>query len=313
MSKTIVIAIGGNSLIKDKSHLAVSDQYLAVVETCKELVSLVKAGHKLVITHGNGPQVGFILRRSELSSHELHMVPLDSCVADTQGAIGYNIQMAMQNEFKRENINGSVVTVVTQIVVDKDDPAFKTPAKPIGTFLSQEDAIKRKKENNWSVVEDAGRGYRRVVASPAPIEIIELDSIKELLGKNRVVVAVGGGGIPVIRDKNGMLMGVEAVIDKDNASALLAEKLNADLYIISTAVDKVCLNFNKDNEKKLDTITLKQADVYLKEGHFAAGSMLPKIIAAIDFVKATGNKGIITNPMNLMRAIEGTAGTVIKP
>jgi carbamate kinase len=313
MSKLVVLAIGGNSLIKDSSHISVKDQYQSVVETSRHLVEMLKMGHHLVITHGNGPQVGFILRRSELSSHELHMVPLDSCGADTQGAIGYNIQMAMNNEMRKAGISNTVATVVTQVLVDKDDPAFTNPSKPIGSFMDKEKAEKHQQENNWSVVEDAGRGYRRVVASPMPKEIIEYDAIKTLVDQNMVVVCVGGGGIPVIRDEGGNLVGAEAVIDKDNASSLLARQLHADLFVISTAVEKVYINFGKPDQKALDKITVAEAKQYIEEGHFAAGSMLPKIKAMIEFIEATGKEGLITDPEHLAEALAGETGTMIVP
>jgi carbamate kinase len=313
MSKLLVLAIGGNSLIKDPSHVTVHDQYLSVVETCKHLVQMLKMGYRLVITHGNGPQVGFVLRRSELSSHELHLVPLDSCGADTQGAIGYNIQMAMQNEMRKEGITNTVATIVTQVLVDKGDPAFQKPTKPIGSFMNKEKAEKHHHENNWSVIEDAGRGYRRVVPSPIPKEIIEFDAIKALVEQNMIVVAVGGGGIPVIRDNEGNLEGVEAVIDKDSASNLLARQLNADLFIISTTVEKVFLNYGKPDQKALDQMTVAEAKAYIENGHFAPGSMLPKIKALIEFIEATGNKGLITNPEHLVPALEGKTGTMVVP
>ncbi len=309
MSKLVVVAIGGNSLIKDSQHASVRDQYQSVVETGKHLVKMLQMGYRLVITHGNGPQVGFILRRSELASSELHMVPLDSCGADTQGAIGYHIQMAMQNELRKQGMRGTVVSVVTQVLVDRDDPAFDHPAKPIGSFMDRETAEKYQREKNWDVLEDAGRGYRRVVASPRPQKIIEFDAIKALVEQDMVVVAAGGGGIPVVRDEHGDLAGVEAVIDKDTASSLLARKLKADLFIISTAVDKVCLNFGTPDQKTLDRMTAAEAKAYIEAGHFAPGSMLPKIQAMIEFIEATGHEGLITNPQHLALALEGKTGT----
>lgn len=313
MSKLVVLAIGGNSLIKDPRHTTVRDQYQSVVETCKHLVKMLKMGHRLVITHGNGPQVGFILRRTELASSELHRVPLDSCGADTQGAIGYNIQMAMQNELRKEGLSKTVATIVTQVLVDKEDPAFKNPSKPIGSFMDREKAEQHQREDSWAVVEDAGRGYRRVVASPMPKDIIEFDAIKALIDQNMVAVAVGGGGIPVIRDEEGNLVGVEAVIDKDNASSLLARQLHADLFIISTAVEKVYINFGKPDQKALDHMTVAEAKQYIEAGHFAPGSMLPKIKAMITFIEATGKEGLITDPDHLAEALEGKTGTKMVP
>lgn len=311
MGKLVVLAVGGNSLIVDNKHRTVADQYSACVKTCGHLVGMLKHNFNFVITHGNGPQVGFILRRGELAKQELHMVPLDSCVADTQGAIGYNIQMAMLNEMRKVGLKRTVATVVTQVVVDCDDPSFKKPSKPIGSFMAKDEALKHKEIDHWDVVEDAGRGYRRVVASPMPREIIEFEAIEALLKKNVVVVAVGGGGIPVTRDKDGNLVGIEAVIDKDFASGLLAAKLKADIFAISTAVDRVYLNYGKDNQQAVEKMTVADAERYIKEGHFAPGSMLPKIQACVDFVKTTGGKALITNPENLDKALEGKAGTFI--
>ncbi|MCF7794310.1 MAG: carbamate kinase [Candidatus Cloacimonetes bacterium] len=311
MSKLAVIAVGGNSLIKDKSHLTVEDQYDCIVDTAHHIVRLIEKGINVVITHGNGPQVGFILLRSEISKNQIHEIPVPSAVADTQGALGYQIQQAIQNILREKNIKKNIVTVVTQVLVDKNDPAFQNPSKPIGPFLTEEDAEMKRDKFGWDVVEDAGRGWRRVVPSPFPIEIVELESIKNLIENDFLVVAVGGGGIPVIRKENGYLDGVPAVIDKDRASALLAENLNADYLIISTAVEQVCLNFGKENEKALSKLTLKEAEEFIAEGHFAKGSMLPKIEAAIQFLENGGKEVIITTPEKLADAVDGNAGTRI--
>lgn len=310
MSKTIIIAVGGNSLIIDSRHQTVPDQFSAVTATVKHVVGLIEKGYKVVITHGNGPQVGFIVLRSELARKQIHTVPLDSCVADTQGAIGYNFQMAFYNELKRRGIKTPVATVVTQVVVDRHDKAFKNPNKPIGIFYSQKDAEARTKEG-WDMMEDAGRGWRRVVASPMPKEIIEIESIRNLISNGVIVIAVGGGGIPVVRDTRGNLHGVEAVIDKDYASSLLAAELCADSFLISTAVEKVCLNFGTPKQRPLDKISLKEAKKYLKEGHFKAGSMLPKICAGISFLENGGKRVIITDPNHIEQSVAGRAGTVI--
>ncbi|HNY12458.1 MAG TPA: carbamate kinase, partial [Candidatus Wallbacteria bacterium] len=243
--KKAVIAVGGNSLIKDKNHQTVQDQYLAVCETVHHVTTMIGKGYNVIMTHGNGPQVGFILRRSEISATELHEVPLDSCGADTQGAIGYQIQQAFYNEFKKQNIKKDCATVVTQVLVDKNDPAFKNPTKPIGSFMPKDEADKRVKSDGWNVKEDAGRGYRRVVASPMPKRIVEIEAIKKLVDSDFLVVAVGGGGIPVLEDDKGNLKGTAAVIDKDFASALLAAEVKADVFIITTGVEKVCINYNK--------------------------------------------------------------------
>lgn len=313
MSKLAVVAVGGNSLIKDKDHQTVEDQYLAASETMLHIAGMIEAGYEVIITHGNGPQVGFILERSEMSRHKLHEVPLDSCGADTQGAIGYQFQMALGNEFKKRGINKSVVTVVTQVLVDKDDPAFKNPTKPIGPFYTKEQAEERRIKDKWDIAEDAGRGWRRVVASPIPKEIIEENAIKFLATNGFVVVAVGGGGIPVIRDERGFLKGAAAVIDKDFASSLLASNIKADLFMISTAVEKVYLNYGKPNQKEIDRMTLTEAKKYIEEGHFKPGSMLPKIKASISFLEKGGKEVIITCPEKIEEAIAGKTGTHIFP
>lgn len=311
MAKTAVVAVGGNSLIKDKAHQTVPDQYAAAVETCIHIAGMVAQGWNVVVTHGNGPQVGFILRRSELSAHELHDVPLDSCGADTQGAIGYMMQRALYNEFRKRGMVKEAVTVVTQVLVDKEDPAFQNPSKPIGSFMDKDAALKHRDADAWAVVEDAGRGWRRVVASPLPQRIIERDAIKTLIGKGFVVVAVGGGGIPVVEDDQGNLMGSEAVIDKDYASSLLANSIKADLLLISTAVEKVALNYGKPNQVWLDRMTLAEAKKYLAEGHFHKGSMGPKIQASLWFLERGGKEALITNPENIERALLGETGTRI--
>ncbi|HDN80267.1 MAG TPA: carbamate kinase [Chloroflexi bacterium] len=308
-----VVAIGGNSLIKDKEHQTVPDQFATACETCRHIAEMIQQGWDVIITHGNGPQVGFILLRSELARHVLHTVPLDSCGADTQGAIGYMLQQCLYNEFLRRGMKKQAATVVTQVVVDKDDPAFQNPTKPIGPFMTKEEALRRKEEDGWDVMEDAGRGWRRVVPSPIPLEIIELDAIKALVDQGFVVIAVGGGGIPVIRLEDGSLKGVEAVIDKDYASSLLAVGVQADLFLISTAVEKVALNYGKPNQVWLDKMTLEEAKRYYEEGHFPPGSMGPKIKAIIQYLEQGGKEAIITNPENLTRALKGETGTRIVP
>jgi carbamate kinase len=310
--KVAVVAIGGNSLIKDKEHQTVPDQFATTQETCVHIAGMIEQGWDVIITHGNGPQVGFILRRSELASHVLHTVPLDSCGADTQGALGYMIQQSLYNEFKLRGIDKQAVTVVTQVLVDKDDPAFQNPSKPIGPFLDREAALKRRAEEGWDVVEDAGRGWRRVVPSPIPRRIIERDAIKNLSDAGFVVIAVGGGGIPVI-EENGKLKGTAAVIDKDYASSLLALAIGVDLFLISTAVEKVALNFGQPNQEWLDRITLAEARQYLEEGHFAPGSMYPKIQAIVDFLERGGKEALVTNPENIERALAGETGTRVVP
>ena len=313
-NKLAVVAIGGNSLIKDEAHKTVEDQYQAAKETTHHIADMIEAGWDVAIGHGNGPQVGFILRRSEIAAkvEGMHEVPLDVCGADSQGAIGYALQQNLQNELYRRGIKKPVATVVTQVLVDKDDPAFKNPTKPIGSFMDEAEAKRRQKEMGWSVVEDAGRGWRRVVASPLPKEVVELDAVKTLLNAGAVVITVGGGGIPVIDVGDHEYKGVAAVIDKDYASSLLARLLKADLFLISTAVEKVAINFGKPNQKWLDRITLDEAKAYLAEGtHFAKGSMAPKIQAIIWYLENGGKEALITNPENIGRALKGETGTWI--
>lgn len=314
MTKLAVVAIGGNALIKDDKRVTVEDQEVALRETAVHLADMIEAGWDLAIGHGNGPQVGFILRRSEIAAKAegMHEVPLDVCGADSQGAIGYELQQALRNEFFKRGVNKKACTVVTQVLVDKEDAAFKKPTKPIGSFMDEAEAKRREKEMGWSVVEDAGRGWRRVVASPLPKEIVELDAVKTLLSAGQVVITVGGGGIPVIERGDGELVGTAAVIDKDFASSLLASSIGAEIFIIATAVEKVAINFGKPDQQWLDKMTLADAKAYLAEGkHFAKGSMAPKIQAAIMYLENGGEKAIITNPENIGRALKGETGTWI--
>jgi carbamate kinase len=310
----VVVAIGGNSLITDKDHQTVEDQYAAAGETDQHIAQLVKDGWEVAIAHGNGPQVGFILRRSELSRHELHEVPLDVCGADTQGAIGYALQQNLVNDFRQLGIDKPVVTVVTQVEVSADDPAMTNPAKPIGSFMEEAEARQRRDDEGWDVVEDAGRGWRRVVASPQPVRIVELPVIRQLMDSGVIVICVGGGGIPVVADENGDLRGVAAVIDKDLASALLASEIGADTFLISTAVEKVALNWGRPNQEWVDEMTLDEVKQYLEEGgHFAEGSMAPKMRAVVKFLEAGGERAIITDPEHIEAAVAGETGTRIVP
>jgi carbamate kinase len=312
-NKVAVVAVGGNSLIPDKTRKTIPDQYEASAETMAHIAGMIQSGWNVIITHGNGPQVGFIMRRAEIALHELHPVPLDYCGADTQGAIGYMFQRALHNEFRRRGIQKQAITVVTQVLVDGNDQAFENPTKPIGSFMDEPTAITRRDEEGWVVVEDAGRGWRRVVPSPLPTQIMEVDAIRALIEDGFVVISVGGGGIPVVEDEKGDLLGVEAVIDKDFASALLATNINADLFLISTAVEKVALNFNKPDQQWLDRMTLSEAKRYLKEGHFAKGSMEPKIQAIIGYLERGGVKALITDPEHIDQAMAGKTGTIIVP
>jgi carbamate kinase len=313
--KVAVVAIGGNSLILNPKKVTVEDQYIAAAETSKHIADMIEAGWDVAIGHGNGPQVGFILRRSEIAAKEgMHEVPLDVCGADSQGAIGYAIQQTLQNELIRRGIKKSVATIVTQVKVDIKDKAFQNPTKPIGGFMEEAEAKKREKDLGWNIVEDSGRGWRRVVASPIPTEVVEIDAVKELIAAGTVVITVGGGGIPVIDDGKGGCIGTAAVIDKDFASSLLARLINADLLLISTAVEKVAINYGKPEQKWLDKMTLAEAKAYLAEGiHFAKGSMAPKIQAIIWFLENGGKSALITDPAHIGAALRGETGTWIVP
>ncbi len=305
-----VIAIGGNSLIKDRMHQAVRDQYIAAHETTEHVASMIADGWNVIIGHGNGPQVGFILRRSELAAHELHEVPLDACGADTQGAIGYALTQNLDNVLRRRGLERPVAAVVTQTEVGRDDPAFTHPSKPIGSFMDADEARRRRDEDGWDVVEDANRGWRRVVASPRPVRIVEIDAIRSLVDAGAIVVAVGGGGIPVVSDDSGDLHGVEAVIDKDLGCSLLAQILHADLFLITTAVEKVALNFGTPEESFVDHLSLAEAKRYLSEGiHFAKGSMQPKVEAIVEYLENSGGRAIVTDPSNVEAALAGRTGT----
>lgn len=311
-----VVAIGGNSLIKDNKNVSVESQYEAARETTYHIADMIESGWDVAIGHGNGPQVGFILRRSEIAHKAagMHEVPLDVCGADSQGAIGYSLQQTLQNELYRRKINKPVATLITQVLVDKNDKAFSSPTKPIGGFMEEAEAKQKEKDLGWNVVEDAGRGWRRVVASPIPQEVVELEAVKDLITAGVIVITVGGGGIPVIDAGDRQLIGTAAVIDKDYASSLLAREIKADLFLISTAVEKVALDFGKPTQHDVDHMTLSEVKKYLAEGtHFAKGSMAPKIQAIIWYLEAGGKKAIITNPENIGRALKGETGTVIEP
>jgi carbamate kinase len=307
--KLAVVAVGGNALIRGRGKESLPDQYAAACETMAQVVSIIQTGWDVIITHGNGPQVGFILRRSELTEHELFTIPLDHCGANTQGSIGYMLQMALINEFRRLGMKNHAATVVTETLVAQNDPAFSEPTKPIGSFMDVRAAKIRHDIDGWTVVEDAGRGWRRVVPSPAPIRIVQQDVILALVKAGYTVIGVGGGGIPVVENEKGELIGVEAVIDKDLASALLAYKVKADLLLISTDVEKVALNFRKPNERWLNRLTVSEARQYLADGQFGKGSMEPKIEAALDYLEHGGKRVIIASTMSMLKAISGETGT----
>ncbi|WON77138.1 carbamate kinase [Serratia sp. UGAL515B_01] len=312
-----VVAVGGNALIQSDQHTSIPDQYQAVMGTVGHVVEMIEAGWDLVLTHGNGPQVGFILRRSELSAEEVAPVPLDYAVGDTQGAIGYMFQKALNNELQRRGIQRPVVALVTQTLVDVNDKAFQYPNKPVGAFFDRQTALERQQELGWTVMEDAGRGWRRTVPSPAPLEIVEREVISQLLAQGCIVIACGGGGIPVIRDEHQQLQGVEAVIDKDLASALLAEQLGADLLMIPTGVEQVAINFGTPQQQWLDELSIEQAEDLLQQGQFGAGSMQPKIEAILRFVsnslqQGKHGQGLITSPQAIKAALNHQTGTWIK-
>jgi len=309
--RKIVVALGGNAILStDPSAQA---QEAALVETARYLVKLIQNGDELIITHGNGPQVGnLLLQHLKANSEKNPAFPLDSLVAMTEGSIGFWLQNALENALVEANIEKSVASVVTQVIVDKDDPAFANPSKPIGPFYSEEEAKAESEKTGATFKEDAGRGWRKVVASPKPIGIKEINSIRTLLNDGQIVIAAGGGGIPVIENENGYLDGVEAVIDKDFASQLLAELVEADVFIVLTGVDYVYINYNKPNQERLERVTVSQLQEYIKQGQFAPGSMLPKVEAAIDFVtNRPEGKAVITSLSNLGALIESESGTII--
>lgn len=308
-----VVAFGGNALVRDTEHQSIPDQYATVVDTVPAIVDLIAAGWNVVVTHGNGPQVGYILRRSELAFHEVAPVPLDYAVGDTQGAIGYMFAKALHNELGSRGIAKPVSPLVTQTVVDPEDPAFARPTKPIGGFLDEETARRYQTELGWTIAQDGPGGWRRTVASPQPQEIVELSTIKTLVGLGHLVIACGGGGIPVARDGDGQLVGVEAVIDKDRASALLAAELGADLLIVPTGVEQVAINFGTPEQRWLSQLTPLDAASYAAEGHFGEGSMAPKVAAVVDFLMARpAAAGLITSPARIADALAHRTGTWIR-
>ena len=309
--KELVIALGGNALGNSPE-----EQLRLVKSTAKTIVDLVEEGYNVIVGHGNGPQVGMINLAMDFASNNganTPAMPFAECGAMSQGYIGYHLQQSIKNELKSRGINKNVVTVVTQVVVDEKDPAFKNPTKPVGMFYSKEEAERIMAEKGFTFVEDAGRGYRRVVASPKPQRITEIETVKQLVDNGTIVITVGGGGIPVIEDEAGMLKGVAAVIDKDKSSARLAMDLNAEMLVILTAVDKVAINFNKPTQQELAKMSLEDADKYINEGHFAKGSMLPKVEACVEYVKnSTNGLALITSLEKAKEALHGKTGTIIE-
>jgi len=304
-----VLAIGGNALIRDRKHESILDQYDMVCSLAVEIADMIETGWNVVVTHGNGPQVGFILRRSELAIHEVPPVPMDYAGADIQGGVGYMFVRALRNEFRRRGIARKAVAVITQTVVDRKDPAFANPTKPIGSHMEESRARELAAKYGWIVRDDVGRGWRRIVPSPKPKSIIETEAIRDLARAGHIVVACGGGGIPVIEDEAGDLRGVEAVIDKDLASGLLARSLGADALVLPTGVERVALDFNKPTQRWVDRLTLAEAKRHYAEDQFDKGSMGPKIAALIDFLEGGGRLGMITDAPNLTRALRGETGT----
>ncbi len=311
--KLAVIAFGGNALLRGNEAGTIEQQEEHTFETCKQLVGLLENNYNIIITHGNGPQVGNILLRNEagFEKYKIPQMPMDICVADSQGGIGYMIERQMRNVLNEVKIKKEVITLVTQVLVDKNDPAFENPTKPVGAFYLKEEADLLAKANNWTFKKDPrNRGWRKVVASPKPIEVMNYRVIKSLANRGRIVIAVGGGGVPVYKHSSGYLEAIEAVIDKDLASSLLAKEINADAFYIITDVPKVYINFNKKNQKALGKVKVSTAKRYLKKGEFATGSMAPKIKAAIDFVENGGKESVITDADSL---VKNNCGTRIVP
>jgi len=307
----LVIAIGGNAITKENQRGTLEEKLQNIDNCAESIVDLLEQGYQIVLTHGNGPQVGNILLRVEAAAQTVPPMPLDVCGAESQGQLGYLIQRTLNNKLKARGINKNVVTILTQVVVDPADPAFTNPTKPIGPFYSRQEAERLMEEKGQVFKEDSGRGYRRVVPSPKPIDIVEKDIIKNLVSGGQLVIAAGGGGIPVIRNQHGSLTGVEAVIDKDWASAVVAREIGADILIILTGVEKVAINFGKPEMKWLSSMTLSEAKSYRAEGHFPPGSMGPKIDAIIDFIEQTGKKAVITSLEMMASALRGETGTLI--
>jgi carbamate kinase len=312
LEKLVLVAVGGNALIRAGQKGTAQEQFENAVETAKAVVRLIRAGHRVVLTHGNGPQVGAMLTRSELAAAHAYRLPLDCSVAATQGEIGYVLQYAMWQAMQAEGLNTPVVTLVTQVLVDSKDPAFQNPTKPIGPFYTRDVAERYRDLFDWVIIEDPSRGYRRVVPSPEPMAIVELDAIRACVDRGLVVIAGGGGGVPVFNDHD-ITKGVEAVIDKDHTSAILAHQLNADIFAIATDVDRVCLDYKRPTQRPLDRLTLAECRTHLDTGQFPSGSMGPKIKAAMVFLERGGRESIITNHQHLYDAIHGKGGTRIIP
>jgi carbamate kinase len=312
MSRLVLVAVGGNALMRSGERGLAEHQFEHALETASAIVELIKAGYRVVLTHGNGPQIGAALIRSERSAANAYRMPYDCCVASTQGEIGYVLQYAMWQTMQKERLHVPVVTLVTQVRVDKNDPAFSHPTKPIGPNLSEADAEQYRRDLGWTLIEDSSHGFRRVVPSPKPREIIELDAIKACVDRGLVVIAAGGGGIPVFNDHDDS-KGAEAVIDKDLTSAILASQLEADIFAIATGEEQVFLNYGKPNQQAISHLTTNECGRFLREGQFPEGSMAPKIQAAMEYIGRGGKEAVITNVPNLLQAIEGKTGTRVLP
>jgi len=311
MKKKILVALGGNAILRHTGKGTAEEQFGNIEETTRHLAELVKNGHSIVITHGNGPQVGDIILANECAKSLLPPMPLDVCGAESEGMIGYMIQQSMKNELSLHGIDLPVVTILTQTLVDASDPAFHKPSKPIGPFYTAMEASLIRNERGWIIENDSGRGFRRLVPSPGPKEIVELDAIRHLFREGVIVIAGGGGGIPVVRKAGGLLRGVEAVIDKDHSAALLAAGIGAEILLILTDVEKIALHYGKKNQKDLDVVSVSDLKRFHDEGHFAPGSMGPKVEAALSFIRSGGSRVIVTRPELGFVAVEGRAGTHI--
>jgi carbamate kinase len=311
--KSAVVALGGNAITQPGLEDTITNQFANTRASLDSVIQLARSGYKLAITHGNGPQVGNAILRVEHARGLAPILPLGICVADTEGGMGYMIEQSLQNRLRKEGIDRPVITIITQIIVDKDDPQIADPSKFIGQFYTPEEAKRFKSERNWAMKKDANRGWRRVVPSPQPLSVIEADTIKSLVDNGTIVIAAGGGGIPVYIDEKGNYEGLDAVIDKDLASAVLGKEIGSEILIILTSINKVAINFGRLDEKLLDTMTISEAQKYYDEGQFPPGSMGPKIRAAIQFIKGGGKEVIITSLDNAGKAVEGTAGTRILP
>lgn len=307
----MLVSLGGNAILKHTDKGTAEEQFSNTAKTSQVLVNMLKENYHVVLTHGNGPQVGDILLAYDISRDTIPPMPLDVCVAQTQGMIGFMLQLSLENSLIKENMKKSIVTILTQTIIDKNDPQLNNPSKPIGPFYNADEAEKLRKNHDWVIIDDSGRGYRRVVPSPLPVGFVEESSIKTLYNEDNFVIACGGGGIPVMKNEQGNYEGVEAVVDKDHTSSLLASKIGAEVLLILTDVEKVAINYGKQNQESLDHLSVQKAKNYLDDGHFPPGTMGPKIESTINFIEAGGKKAIITSIENSIKALNGQAGTTV--